>query len=214
MTSEKVNRSLFDEAADLMRKILRGEYTNRDGEERLQMENGKYVRINFASSGQQEVVWILNVLFYYLLNNKKTFFIIEEPESHLFPNSQKLITEFISLVQNGGENQMFITTHSPYILGTINNLLYAGRISGMVNKKRLNEIIKESRWIAFDKLDARFIERGSALSCLDKEFGAIQNEVIDGASEDINDDFDRMVRLKEESAVAGKEENSGYMPCS
>ena len=68
----------------------------------------------------------------------------------------------------------------------------------MVDKKRLNEIIRESRWIAFDRLDARFIERGSAQSCLDKEFGAIQNEVIDGASEDINDDFDRMVRLKEE----------------
>ena len=212
MTSEKVNRSLFDEAADLMREILGGEYINRDGEERLQMENRKYVRINFASSGQQEVVWILNVLFYYLLNNKKTFFIIEEPESHLFPNSQKLITEFISLVQNGGENQMFITTHSPYILGTINNLLYAGRISGMVDKKRLNEIIKESRWISFDKLDARFIEQGSARSCLDEEFGAIQNEVIDGASEDINDDFDRMVRLKEEFMTADKEENCGYTP--
>ena len=107
---------------------------------------------------------------------------------------------------------MFITTHSPYILGTINNLLYAGRISGMVDKKRLNEIIKESRWISFDKLDARFIEQGSARSCLDEEFGAIQNEVIDGASEDINDDFDRMVRLKEEFMTADKEENCGYTP--
>lgn len=87
------------------------------------------MKINFASSGQQEVVWILNVIFYYLRNNKKAYFIIEEPESHLFPNAQKLIAEFISLARNNGRNQVFITTHSPYILGTVNNLLYADKIS-------------------------------------------------------------------------------------
>lgn len=34
-------------------------------------------------------------------------------------------------------------------------------------------------------------------SCLNEEFESIQNEVIDGASEDINNDFDRMAELKE-----------------
>ena len=67
-----------------MRQILHGEYRNIDGEERLQVGQERYVKINFASSGQQEAVWILNVVFYYLLNNKKAYFIIEEPESHLF----------------------------------------------------------------------------------------------------------------------------------
>lgn len=197
MTDEKVNISLFNEAANLMHEILQGEYVNRDGEERLQLENGKYVRINFASSGQQEVVWILNVLFYYLLNNKKIYFIIEEPESHLFPNAQKLIAEFIALVQKGGKSQVFITTHSPYILGTFNNLLYAHRISKYVDKKRLSEIIPESKWLDFEKVAALFIEHGNMYSCLNEEFESIQNEVIDGASEDINNDFDRMAELKE-----------------
>ena len=63
-----------------------------NGEERLQVSEDRYVKINFASSGQKEAVWILNVVFYYLLNNKKTFFIIEEPESHLFPDAQKLMS--------------------------------------------------------------------------------------------------------------------------
>lgn len=76
---------------ELMQQILEGEYRNVDGEERLQVLSEQYVKINFASSGQQEAVWILNVLFYYLLNDKKAFFILEEPESHLFPNAQKLI---------------------------------------------------------------------------------------------------------------------------
>lgn len=82
-----------------MKQILHGEYRNVDGEERLQLADDRYIKINFASSGQQEAVWILNVVFYYLLNNKKSFFIIEEPESHLFPNAQKLMAEFISLAK-------------------------------------------------------------------------------------------------------------------
>lgn len=35
------------------------------------------------------------------------------------------------------------------------------------------------------------------MSCTDDEFGCIKNEIIDGASEDINRDYDKMVLLKE-----------------
>ena len=82
----------------------------------------KYVKINFSSSGQQECVWILNLLFYYIVQQKEILFIIEEPESHLFPESQKYITELIALVNNCGHS-IVLTTHSPYVLGTLNNLL-------------------------------------------------------------------------------------------
>lgn len=51
-------------------------------------------------------MWILNVLFYYLLQGKKTYFIVEEPESHLYSDAQKLITEFIALVKNMGNRVM------------------------------------------------------------------------------------------------------------
>ena len=49
-------------ALDLVNKILRGSYKVEEGGERIVLENGKYVKINFASSGQQESVWILNLL--------------------------------------------------------------------------------------------------------------------------------------------------------
>ena len=64
------------------------------------------MKINFSSSGQQESVWILNLLFYYLAQNEPVLFIIEEPESHLFPESQKYITELISLVNNSGHSML------------------------------------------------------------------------------------------------------------
>ena len=201
LTDIKINKNLLDLMADLMHEILGGEYRSINGEERLLISDDRYVKINFASSGQQESVWILNVIFYYILHNKKTYFIIEEPESHLFPNAQKLITEFITMAKSDGQNGIFITTHSPYILGTINNLLYADKISSFVNKSELQQIVAEDKWISFEKLSAFYIEKGIAQECVDREFQSIRNEIIDGASEDINDDYDKMVCLKEKYAV-------------
>lgn len=109
LTDKKMNMEALQLAITLIKKILKGEYRNIDGEERLQVSKDRYVKINFASSGQQEAVWILNVLFYYLLQGKRTYFIVEEPESHLYPDAQKLITEFIALVKNMG-NQVMLTT--------------------------------------------------------------------------------------------------------
>lgn len=195
LTDIKINRENLQYCADLMQQILHGEYRNVDGEERLQVSENRYIKINFASSGQQEAVWILNVVFYYLLNNKKTFFIIEEPESHLFPSAQKLITEFISLAKNGG-NKILLTTHSPYILGTINNLLYANKISKEVNRAKLEKIINPLKWLYFNKMSAYYVEAGEIQSCLDTEFEAIDNEVIDGASDEINTDYEKMVDLR------------------
>ena len=195
LTDAKINRENLLLCVDLMKQILHGEYRNVDGEERLQVANDRYVKINFASSGQQEAIWILNVIFYYLLNNRKSYFIIEEPESHLYPNAQKLITEIISLAKNDG-NKILLTTHSPYILGTINNLLYANRISKEVDVNKLGEILHPYKWLDFKKISAYHIECGIQKSCLDADFEAIDNAVIDGASEEINNDYERMVELK------------------
>ena len=197
LTDRKINKELLFSAAELMQRILQGEYRCVDGEERLQISENGYVKINFASSGQQEVVWILNVIFFYLLNNINAYFFIEEPESHLFPNAQKLIAEFISLGKNEGKNQIFITTHSPYILGEINNLLYANRISAFADKDGLDQLIPPNKRLRFSDLSAYFIKNGQVISCVDSEFESIENEVIDGASEDINREFEKMVILKE-----------------
>lgn len=203
LTDTKINRRNLQQCADLMKQILHGEYRNVDGEERLQLDDDRYIKINFASSGQQEAVWILNVVFYYLLNNKKSFFIIEEPESHLFPNAQKLMAEFISLAKNGG-NKILLTTHSPYILGTINNMLYASRISKEVNNSSLGKIINPLKWLNFEILSAYYVELGVMKSCLDEDFEAIDNEIIDGASDEINTDYDKMVNLRYDSEMEVK----------
>ena len=200
LTDEWINVKNLRLCESLMSQILQGEYRNIDGEERLQVATDKYVKINYASSGQQEAVWILNVVFYYLLNHRRSYFIIEEPESHLYPNAQKLIAEFISLARDHG-NKVLVTTHSPYILGAFNNMMYAGKISDKVDRHSLNEIICEEKWLNYEEMSAYYVERGVIQSCMDDEFRAIKNEVIDDASSVINDDFDKMLTLQSKNGV-------------
>ena len=49
-------------ALHLIDKVLRGRYKFNSGEERIELPSDRYVKINFASSGQQESVWILNLI--------------------------------------------------------------------------------------------------------------------------------------------------------
>lgn len=183
--------------------ILQGKYKYFNGEEFLQLlgnDEEKIIKIKFASSGQQEVLWILNLIYYYLMKQKPTCFIIEEPEAHLYPNSQKEIAEYITLALSE-KNECVITTHSPYILGTLSNLLDAGRmkdegynISHLLEKENLTfgQLLKRSDFSAY------FVDGGKLQNAIDSENGLIRNELIDGASDKINGFADDLMYLERE----------------
>ena len=61
------NRPAITLLLEAASKVLGGNYYYTDNEERLYLPNGRYVKINLASSGQQEVIWVFNLLFYYLI---------------------------------------------------------------------------------------------------------------------------------------------------
>ncbi|MBQ7950984.1 MAG: AAA family ATPase [Clostridia bacterium] len=188
----RINYSLFDKCMSLIDRILKGRYIYVSGEERLELGSDKYVKINYTSSGQQESVWIFNILMYQLINNTKTFLILEEPEAHLFPNAQKDIIDLLSLFMAGG-NSVFLTTHSPYILGSINNLLFANHTAKKYSKESVKNILDPEKFI--DSCGAYFLENHSLTPCLDDESNLIKNEVIDEASQEINELFDKLLEM-------------------
>ncbi|MCG6171626.1 AAA family ATPase, partial [Anoxybacillus sp. LAT_11] len=76
----------------------------------------EYTKLKFSSSGQQEVVWILLLIFTVILERRRVFMVIEEPEAHLYPSAQKEMVALFALLLNATDNTLVITTHSPYIL--------------------------------------------------------------------------------------------------
>lgn len=182
------------------KKVLRGTYRYVEGEERLYLDANKYVKINFASSGQQEIVWVFNLLLYYLLENRKVFLILEEPESHLYPESQQAIGQVLALFCNEG-NAELLTTHSPYILGTFNYLLLAGQAPDS-RADALKKMLHKRYWIKPNIAAAYYVHDGKMEDAMDTEDDLIliDNSLIDGASRRINEISDGIIELLDSEA--------------
>lgn len=189
----KTNQPSINVLLKKSREILQGDYRYVDGDERLYLDPRRYVKINYTSSGQQEIVWVLNLLTYYLVTGKKVLLMIEEPESHLYPNAQQEVAELLSLFVNAG-NEVLVTTHSPYILGSFNYMLLAAQTDHS-KREMIKQIVDWKNWIAPDHISAWFVEKGEVRSALDSSENCIliQNELIDEASTRINDRSDRIL---------------------
>lgn len=182
-------------AEEIISKILKGKYQyDKDGE-KIFYEPNKYVKLNFSSSGQQESLWILLLLFIIILEKQNVFIVIEEPEAHLFPEAQKEISNLIALMSNVENSQVFITTHSPYILASINNLILADKV-GSENIINVGKRINKNLWINRNKVYAALVTKGQVKEIIDKELNIIQQENIDSVSGTINDEFDFLFQFE------------------
>lgn len=124
----QINNADVALAIKLMSAILKGEYVcDKDGE-KIFYDADHWVKLMYSSSGQQESLWILMLIFSYLLENRKAFIILEEPEAHLFPEGQLNMVKFISLFCNSTKSSVFITTHSPYVLTSFNVLMHSYKV--------------------------------------------------------------------------------------
>lgn len=191
----KLDKKAVSMALNRISKVLKGRYVFANGEERLYLTDNhdntdRFVKINYTSSGQQETVWLFNILFHILVTNSKSFIILEEPEAHLYPDAQKDISEILALMSNQS-CELLITTHSPYILGAVNNLIYANGVCRDCNKTIINDLVDEKLHI--NNHNAYFVDKGTIHSCIENSpERLIINEVIDGASSDINELYDRL----------------------
>lgn len=195
MRKYKKNRNAIHLLLEAANDVLRGTYRCVDGEERLYLDEKRYIKINYTSSGQQEIVWVFNLLFYYLLEDRKVFLILEEPESHLYPDSQQIIGQILALFRNSG-NAVLTTTHSPYMLGTFNYMLLAGQIPS-AQADQFREKLSSLYWLAPPNVSAYHVRNGKMDNALGHDDGLtlIDNSLIDGASQDINSKVDDIIEL-------------------
>lgn len=192
-----VEKRQFDvkNIADFIINIEKGEYFYNGGREFLKIEEDVEhpVAINFASSGQQEILWLLNFMYVLMLREEDVFLIIEEPEAHIYPLLQKRVMEFIALFTNMQDIGVFITTHSPYILTVANNLYYAGVLAEDGQVKEVyrvlnkNYIIKKGELSAYKLLTNSVLKKQHYIKLLDEEEKEIESNLIDDVSLQVNE---------------------------
>ena len=86
-------------------------------------------------------------------------------------------------------------------MGKFNNLLYANEIQG-VDEQR-NEIVDEEKILPYDNSRAFYVADGFVTDAMEDHL--IINSLIDGASDEINAENDRLIELK--WATEGQNEN-------
>lgn len=193
----QINNLALDQAYELIKKILKADYTSESDGEKIYFDEYHWVKLMYGSSGQQEVLWILMLAFAIILEKKKSFVVIEEPEAHLFPIAQKDVISLISLMVNATNSKVVITTHSPYILTSTNILLYSDKVEN-AHVKHGQTVITKSFRVAFHSFAAYKVGnfKSSIESLLDEESHMINTDYIDEVSAITNEELDSLIDME------------------
>ncbi|HEX8507342.1 MAG TPA: AAA family ATPase [Hymenobacter sp.] len=158
-----------------------------------------------TASGIQSVTPLLVLLEHLSRNTEQAqSFIIEEPELNLYPTAQQGLLNWLVEKCTKGENDLTITTHSPYILSHLNLLLYAHQVAEQHPERRAEvaAIVPEASWINPKEFACYQVENGGVQSLVDDGLGLIDNNELDALSGDAADAFDNLIRLSK--AIAAK----------
>lgn len=178
----------------IIKRILKGEFIHDKDGGKLYVNKNTYAKISFASSGQQESIWILLSLFLVVLEKVDALMFIEEPEAHLFPTAQKDMVELLAFLSNSMRTKFVITTHSPYILAALNNHIYASTL-GEKNPDVVAKVIPKANWISFNRVCGYFISQGTLEDLRDESLKILKPELIDTASGLINEEYDQLFNI-------------------
>ncbi|HEX8349481.1 MAG TPA: AAA family ATPase, partial [Hymenobacter sp.] len=128
---------------------------------------------------------------------------IEEPDAHLHPEGQRDIVNLMAAVYNQREAplQLLLTTHTPYLLSSFNNLIYAGQLdkqledNDIIGRKKLYATVPKELHMQLADFRVYGIENGKATSLIDEEFGLLMAQSLDSVSDIIADQFGALMDL-------------------
>ena len=200
---QKLDNPFGQLVLNIAKQIIKGTYKNENGKESIQVNDKNSVFLGNASSGQQESIRIIQDLIFILCTQIDSIRFIEEPEAHIYPEAQKLLIEMMVLVANHCHTQMIVTTHSPYVLSTFNNMLYYSKVlkEHPANREEmerhflsetLNTANEEFLGIDADRFEAYSLDTAREEYCQpikDNETKLIGDNFFDSETEKLNDDF-------------------------
>jgi hypothetical protein len=200
---DKYTKDILEEINRLIEQSLCGKHIQEKGKDFLEVADGRRISIANSSSGQQETLplTIMLAALPFLASPPVGHTVyIEEPEAHLFPSAQRNIVELIATVFNSRKKQLqfFITTHSPYVLTALNNLLQAGLLyeeSSEDIQHQLEKIVSRYKSLDVDYLSAYVLSDGKCNSIVCPDTGLIDARVIDSVSDELAIEFDQLLNL-------------------
>ncbi len=124
------------------------------------------------------------VLYLRYLAEPGDWLIIDEPEMNLHPEAQVRITEFLAMLVQAGLH-VLVTTHSPYIVDHVMNLMKAAEHEDLEKIKDKFYLRQAEALIPMEQVSVYVFGDGTAKSILDEEEGLIDWETFSSVSERI-----------------------------
>lgn len=200
LSSERKLDKSFDK---LINEIMSGSFLREKDKDYIIHNDSRKVNLTNASSGQQEtlpLVLVLKTLNKLHFSNGGATLYIEEPEAHLFPTAQKKIVQLLARTFNNKRSnfQIIVTTHSPYILSSFNNLLEAGKIIQEQPNKTNNvqKVIAKEEILNPNDIIAYSVFAGQKKVLLDDETKLISQNILDSVSDEIAIDFGKLLDIE------------------
>lgn len=127
-----------------------------------------------------------------------TNFIIEEPEQNLFPSTQRdLINYLFHKMNDKRDHSLILTTHSPYILYSINNCLMGYNVKDMVDSNEETDIINKESWLNPDLVSIWQVKDGKVVSVKDNTTKTVTKHYFNEITKDIMDEYFEMLSYYE-----------------
>ena len=222
----EINNKQDKDFNEIASQILNSNYLREKDKDFLIHSDSRKVNLSNASSGQQETLPLIVILkalneFNYLKDDPQRSQIsiendgdgiysirprrgatlyIEEPEAHLYPTAQKRIVQLLARTFNNKKSnfQIIVTTHSPYILSSFNNLLQAGRLAVLKPNRfeDIEKIIPKEEQIAPGLFCAYSLNNGEKKILIDEETQLISQTTLDSVSNEIADEFGNLLDIE------------------
>lgn len=166
--------------------------------------NGDNVEIEFkqASSGMQSIIPLWAVFCSSLQYSLARSIVIEEPELNLFPTLQvALVNRMVELLKPTSA-KLVITTHSPYILSALDNLIYAKDVYDRADeshKEKVAEVVSADAMVPYDDVAAyHFNDDGIVTYICDPEARSTGAYALDTASNETANVFNQLLAIDNE----------------
>ncbi len=147
----------------------------------FQLTEGVRLEIPITSSMVKELSSL--VLYLRYLAKPRELLVIDEPEMNLHPKAQVQLTEFLAMLVNAGLH-VLITTHSPYIVDHLTNLMKAAESTEPEAIQDKFYLQHKEAFIARDNVSVYLIDEGKAENMVDEDgvvrwgtFGTVSDRV-------------------------------------
>ena len=184
--------------SNLRLELLNVSYLKKDDEDWIVLDNEDKIQLKYASSGIQSALPLLLVLVYGAEGKDYSSFVVEEPECNLFPQKQVDLLKFMINVIYQNNRMLTITTHSPYLLSSLNVLMLAHRLYQDESlKEQVAKVVEPQYMLNADEVSVYFLGDNEhyCTSMMSDKTGMISVNQLDSISEYVGEQFDQLYSM-------------------